>query len=154
GLTGTIHLPDTEEITQNTTIANPNGDQLTISGNNAFRLFDVESTSSLAASFTIDGNNGLTLSNGAGGDGVKGNEGGAISLSSDTHLSLSNLTVSHNTAAGAGAFGGAIYAESNSTIALTNVDLTDNLASSTGAHGAYGGAIYGEFANALTINGG
>jgi predicted outer membrane repeat protein len=99
-------------ISKNLAINGPGASQLTISGNNASRVFDVEKT---ANSVTLSG---LTISNGS--VGYYSNNGGGI----DNYggLTVSDCTVSGNTAD----LGGGIYCESGSTLTVTNCTLSGN----------------------------
>jgi len=111
-------------INKNLTITGPGPDVLTISGNNASRVFYI----GVGATVTISG---LTIANGdAGGD-----HGGGIY--NDGTLILNNCTVSSNTANA----GGGIY--NDGTLTLNNCTVSGNIA-------FVGGGIYNE--DTITLN--
>src|SRR5262249_6924432 len=117
-------------------------DGVTLSGNNAQRLFAVVSTATLTLQ-------GLTLSNGlASGSGVSA-QGGAIYSQGD--LTLNRVTVQNNTAQGANggpggsgsdAFGGGVYVAAG-TATLTDDTLSGNRAMGGGGGGGGGGDFQG-----------
>jgi hypothetical protein len=146
----TITLTSGElDITTGLTIQGPGAGQLTISGGNHSRVFDVNASAPVVLS-------GLTISNGVGvpvsvtsgyheddGDG-----GGILNLST---LTLSGCVVSGNSVGGLGAsFGGGIY--NTGTLTLTGCTISNN--SAFGANvdfsSGYGGGIYN--AGTLTVS--
>jgi hypothetical protein len=125
-------------INKGLTIQGLGAAQLTISGGNASRVFDVTSSQPVVLS-------GLTISNGNGvvnknqshnGDG----EGGAIL--NDTTLTIRGCTVSGNSAS----YGGGAVANLGSGLSITSSTISGNTA------GQYGGGIWGNGAD-LTISG-
>jgi hypothetical protein len=118
-------------ITDSLTITRPAAG-LTISGNNASRIFNIDDGNGATAidvQFT-----GLTLTAGKAAD-----EGGAI-------RNVENLTLTDSTLSGNSAqFGGGLF--NDGSAALTNCTLSDN---STGLSGA-SGAIYNSTAGAVTL---
>ena len=110
-------------IDKNLAIAGPGAGALSISGNNASRVFDIASGS---FNVTISG---LTVSNGN----QSGNFGGGIRDASTGTLSLLNSTLSN----GAAINGGGIFSESSGTIVVTNSTLSNN----TATFGSGGGGI-------------
>jgi hypothetical protein len=127
-------------INKNLTITGPGASQLTISGDNASRVFEVAAgTHHQPGQLSLSG---LTISNGdgvfaAGSSHTNDGDGGAI-LNNGT-LTISNSILSGNSAGNAD-FGGAI--ENNGTLTVDGCTLTGNSAGqySAGMNG-YGGAI-------------
>lgn len=122
-------------ISKSLTIQGPGANLLTISGNDANRVFEVNSGVTVSIS-------GLTIANGkvSGGSGSN-NQGGGI-YNSGT-LNVVSSTLSHNSVSGGcHSDGGGIY--SNGTLTLTNSTLSNNSASgSSGCGGGnFGGGIY------------
>jgi predicted outer membrane repeat protein len=132
-------------IKQNLTIAGPGAGQLTVSGNNASRVFEVAKKAIVAL-------NGLTISNGyvvsmqaKSGYGTTDGEGAGI-LNQGT-LTVSNSTLSHNTAAlGTDAnfwAGGGI--DSYGTLTVSNSTFSYNTAGG-------GGGLYNERGGTLAVS--
>ena len=120
-------------ISSSMTITGLGAGQLTIDGNNASRIFDLNGQANNAVTIT-----GLTLTGGA----VTGNYGGAI-FNNET-LILSNDTIDNNKATGVlggYGYGGGIY--NTGTLTSTN-DTIDNNSAVAGNYGyfSYGGGIY------------
>jgi CSLREA domain-containing protein len=155
-VTGTITLGGTELTIDNNgtlTINGPGANQLTVSGNNASRVFSING----GANATISG---ITITGGN----ISGASGGGIYNQSGT-LNLTNCAVSGNTS---NSFGGGIYNQSgtvnltNSTVSgnsssegggiFTNYFSTLNLTNSTVSSNTagLGGGIYNNGANAAT----
>ncbi len=114
-VTGTITLSATNgplDITQDLDIEGPGANNLTISGNDATEVFEVES----GATATIAG---LTIADGS------ANQGGGINNAGS--LTVTNSTLSGNSAPGAfraGGTGGGI--DNIGTLTVTNSTLSDN----------------------------
>lgn len=124
GLTGTIALTSGHIfIDKNLTLSGPGADQLTISGNNASRIFWIE-----GATVTLEE---LTLKNGRA---SAGEVGGAIINNGGT-VTITNSTLSDNTA---GLHGGAIA--NIGTLTVANSTLSGNQA--LGGGSGQGGAIF------------
>jgi parallel beta-helix repeat protein len=143
-------------INKSLTISGPGAAQLTVSGGKTTRIFEVAAKNQLALS-------GLTISNGNGnaagvGGGIlnhgkltvtsstlssnSSRDGGAIFNDGDGSTTISNCTLSGNTATYAG-YGGAIYNAGSMTI--SNSTLSGNTVAPhfDGTYvGGYGGAIY------------
>jgi hypothetical protein len=120
GVSGTITLTSAlPTITQDMTFQGPGAASLTISGNNAYRIFN-QSTPNLE----IDG---LTLSAGH----VSGS-GGAIAQSTTGN---ENLTINNSVITGcsASSYGGAIYNYYGGTITITGSTLQNNTSTRGGA---------------------
>ena len=117
-------------IRKNLTIAGPGAGELTVSGNNASRVFEVTKTPN---SVTLSG---LTISNGVA-NGVGQLSGGGGILNHGT-LTVSGGTLSGNSAAQ----GGGIF--NDGTLTVSNSTLTGNSAS-------YGGGINNQ--GTLTVSG-
>jgi predicted outer membrane repeat protein len=126
-------------ITKNLTINGPGAGQLTISGNNASRVFELSSKSTPQVTIS-----GLTISNGNGG-GILNNSGDTLTvsnciLSGNTGAGIYNdgtLTVTGSTLSGNSSNnnGGGIYND-GPTLTVTNCTLSNNKA------GNVGGGIY------------
>jgi predicted outer membrane repeat protein len=141
-------------INKNVTIDGPGAGNLTISGNNASRVFEVAKT---LRNVTLSG---LTISDGGG---VV--QGGAILVNTGASVAINNSILSHNTAPQGGAinnggtlslntctlssdsaaYGGAIF-NGTSTLTITGCPLSGNSAT------YYGGAIYNS-SGTVTISG-
>ena len=146
GLSGLLLTSGGMTITGNLVINGP-GTNLTINGNNATRIFTVNSgkTVTLADLKLQNGgiqNSGtLTLSNSTIQSSTWNNSnGGAITNSSGT-LTVNNSTLSGNSSSGGS--GGAIYSDSGKLI-INNSVLSDNSA-------GYGGGIY-SYIGTLAVN--
>ena len=161
GVTGTIVLTNGQlNVPNSVTMLGPGASALTVSGNNASRVFNVTGTNVTISGLTIANGNTTNL-NGAGiyagggpgsvftltGSVITNNstslDGGGIYNSSS--VTISNCTISGNGAPGGS--GGGIY-NSNSTMTVNASTLSGNWAN-------YGGGIYndGGYGNAtLTIN--
>jgi autotransporter-associated beta strand protein len=114
GVTGTITLTGPElDITNSMTITGPGASTLTVSGNNASRVFSINS--GVTASIS-----GLTIANGKVGKGAGILNGGT--------LILQNSTLSGNSATASG--GGGIY--NSGTLTLQNSTLSGNSAPGPG----------------------
>jgi hypothetical protein len=135
-------------INKGLTIQGPGAAQLTISGGNASRVFDVTSSQPVVLT-------GLTISNG------RSTIGGAISDAAGTTLTVSNCTVSNSHLSPLGKYGGGIYNAGTLTVNGSNLTrdsafagggifnagtLTSNGCTLSGdvAHGGSGGGIYNE----------
>src|SRR2546426_10601307 len=122
-------------IGKNLTIQGPSANLLTISGNNASRVFDINAS---GVTVTLDG---LTIANGKfGGDGGGIYNGGT--------LNVTNSTISGNSTSGSAFsddFGGGIY--NNGTLNVTNSTISGN--SVSGGNIRLGGGI---FNNVGTLN--
>src|SRR5262245_1795083 len=150
---GTITLTSGElRITDSVTINGPGASLLTVSGNQAARVFDVIASSVSIANLTIT--RGLASS-----AAVNGSNGGAIYHASGT-LNLSHDGFSNNKAdatTGADisdnyARGGAIFNAAGAVLHVTRGTFTGNVASATGGGPrGWGGAIYN--AGTATITG-
>ncbi len=123
-VTGMIILTSGDLLIANNgtlTINGPGADQLTISGNNASRVFGVTSSATVVI-------NGVTISGGNSGSGSNG--GGVFNVGS---LTVTNSTISGNT----GYWGGGIF--SLGTLNVTNSTISGNTAA--GGGGGIGGGI-------------
>ncbi|MEW6210746.1 MAG: hypothetical protein AB1631_20445, partial [Acidobacteriota bacterium] len=125
GLTGTITLTTGQlpTITQDLTITGPGANVLTVSGNNASRVFEIASGVTVMIS-------DLTISNGS----VSGlDNGGGIRNSGA--LTLTNSTLSGNSTSDV-SVGGGIFNDSFGTLTIQNSTLSGNSA------GFDGGGIF------------
>jgi hypothetical protein len=121
-------------INKNLTITGPGAGELTISGNNASRVFEVAKGKQVALS-------GLTISNGLA---VAGSGGGILVDAGGAGLTVSNTILSGNSAANGS--GGAI-ANFGGTLTVIGSTLSDNQANSSG------GAIMSNGGGTLTVTG-
>ncbi len=113
-LTGTITLTaDPAPISKSVEVKGPGSGVITVSGDNQFRVFDIGSDLNV----TIDG---LTITNGS-----TSSSGGGIQAASGTTLTVTNSTLSSNTAN----FGGGILAY---TVTVRNSIISGNSAGSNG----------------------
>jgi hypothetical protein len=140
GLAGTITLTTGElAISDALTIQGLGESAITISGNNASRIFNIENSSS---STPIDVNiNNLTLQNG------KDKSGGAIRCATE-NLTLDQVTITGSTA---GSDGGGIYfyGNYNAALTITNSTISGNTATSGNGGGLQ---VYHEYASIYLKN--
>ena len=131
GLTGTITLTSGQlGISEDLTIAGPGREVITVSGNNASRVFEVFGGTSVTLS-------GLTVTSG----GMTGRFfGGGILVDNGSTLTVSNSTISSNTAL----LGGGIY--NFGTLTISSSTVADNFSPS-----GSGGGIYNTNLGTLTI---
>ncbi len=137
GTPQTITLGGTELLIANNgtlTINGPGASQLTVSGNNASRVFLIGGGTAAIRGITVSGGNG-------GGPNESGNGGAILNYGA---LTLTNATVSSNTAATLG--GGISNWGFGSTLILTNATVSNNSAT-----GNSGGGIYATGGGTLTV---
>src|SRR5262245_3061592 len=131
GLTGTMTLTTGElAIGKDLTIDGPGASVITVSGNNASRVFDIAATYTVSIS-------GLTIANGS----VTGSGARGAGIFNAGTLALNSSIVSSNSAS---TYGGGIYNDLGGTLTITNSTFRGN------SSGAYGGGIDNE--NILTVN--
>ena len=137
-VTGTITLTSALPIiNQSLSINGPGADQLTVSGDNVVRPFQISSTN---VEF-----HGITISNGVANSGSPP-RGGGIYVETASTLMLTRVVVSNNMALS----GGGIFSYGHLTI--NNSTISDNSASQTGSYVfVWGGGIHAE-GIVLTIN--
>ena len=139
GLHGTITLASELPINHSVTINGPGANKLSVSGNDANRIFDISGSASVSIG-------GLTITDG------QASVGGGILLEGSAALSLSNCTLTDNEALGnaaGGGFGGAIEDTSSGGLTVTNSNFDANEAVGIGPNNpttpgyilALGGAI-------------
>jgi hypothetical protein len=161
GLSGTITLGSTlPTIVQPTTIAGPGAGQITIDGNDAYRVFYVNAGATDDVSIS-----GLTIANGNtaafGGAGilvnqadlrldhavVTGNEttgqGGGVAMVSGGSLTIENSTISDNISSR----GSGVYTANSSHVPSTIRNST--ISGNSGAD--YGGGMYFDFRSPATV---
>jgi hypothetical protein len=123
GLHGAITLASAlPQITSSVTINGPGANQLSVSGNNLYRVFDISDSASVNIS-------GLTLQDGL------ATAGGGILLEGSAALRLSDCTLEDNEAVGgvAGAgLGGGIEDTSSGALTVSNCTFDANKAIATG----------------------
>jgi hypothetical protein len=137
-------------VAKDVTIHNNSGEQITVSGNNASRVFNINPTKTAAIiGLTISGGQSATSGGGILNDGtlsvvnstLTGNntdiDGGAISNSGPGVLTLINTTISGNSAAGNG--GGVVNL--GGTLTSVNSTFSNNRADSDGNSIGTGGGI-------------
>ena len=125
GLTGTITLGSAlPNITSDMTISGPGVSQLTISGNNSFRVFSLTLPSPGVVSFS-----GLRIANGR----ANGDVGGGIYNQSSANVNVTDSTITNNAAV----LGGGIANSSTGTFTVTNSTISNNTANTAG--GCYNG---------------
>jgi Right handed beta helix region len=153
GLTGTIALAGSHlSVTDSVSILGPGAGLLTVSGNNASRIFLIDSA---AAGFINVSIRGLTLRDGQapgsqiGGGILMGQDenlvlsgmdinhctasnGGGIAIGFNGRLTLENSTVHANTANANIAAGGGLYLSSRSSTVIRNSTITANAAATDG----------------------
>ena len=117
-------------IKKNLTIAGPGAGELTVSGNNASRVFEVAQKENVILS-------GLTISTGE----AQSGDGGGIA--NHGTLTVSNSILSNNTTLGPGFEGGAVY--NDGTLTVSKSALSNNTS-------YYGGAIEND--GTLTVSAG
>src|SRR5262249_9249 len=127
-------------ISKNLTITGPGANLLTISGNNASRVFNVT-----LGSPGIVNLSGLTVANGN--SGPVGTGAGIANSSSGT-LNVSSSTVRNNDS-GFGGTGGGIANSSSGTVNVLNSTLNNNNAGSAG--GSLGGGIYNNSTGTVNV---
>jgi hypothetical protein len=162
GLSGTITLTSGELlINKDLTIAGPGADVLTVSGNHASRVFDIDATFTVPISgLTITQGVARSLSSPVGGGilnagiltlsrctlsgsfalgtGISPGRGGGISNSGT--LTVMDSTISGNTATPSHSSGGGI--DNEGTLLLMGSTVSGNNVSTDGLHSNGGGGIY------------
>ena len=128
GLHGTITLKSELLITDSVTIDGPGANELSVSGNNSSRVFEVAAGQNVAIS-------GLTITDG---QEVAAN-GGGILVDAGATLNLDQVVVANNSAYAdsSGNFGSGGGIENDGSLTVTQSFFTNNLASggsSTNAH--------------------
>jgi hypothetical protein len=145
GLTGPITLTTGElPVTASVTITGPGAGVLTVSGNNASRIFEVDNGADGAIVVTISG---LTLTQGKATDPLQDFEqGGAIRVG-DEVLALRGVVITGNTAGS----GGGLFMAGPGQLTLANSTVSGNtvFASTGSATGSGGGLILG--VNSVTL---
>ena len=129
-------------ISKSLDIEGPGAGLLTVSGNNASRVFNISkrATAQLA---------GLTVTHG------QADHGGGILNGAGAHLTLSDVCLSDNRAAN-GLAGGAVFNDANARLSIRDSTLTGNRAETTGGFdpstgGSGGGAIFNETGAELRV---
>ncbi len=120
------------DVTRSVTIQGPGANLLTITGNNADRVFEIFSGTNTSIS-------GINVTGGDPQNINFGSVGGGFIVKSGAVLSLNNMTVYGNSAYD----GGGIYIENSATLNITNSTISNNFSSQLG------GGIYNDFG---TIN--
>jgi CSLREA domain-containing protein len=123
GVAGTITLTATLQVNKNLTITGPGAGQLTVSGDDAYRVFAFGANVTASLS-------GLTIADGS------ADNGGGISKAAGS-LTLTDCVVRDNAATGVG---GGIY-QPTGTLTLTNCVVSGNQAALAGGILSYGGGV-------------
>jgi hypothetical protein len=132
GLHGTVTLKSQLSLTHGVTINGPGANQLSVSGNNACRVFDISGSGSVAIS-------GLTITEG------RADVGGGILLEGSASLCLSDCTLTDNDALGTsagGGFGGAIEDTSPGTLSVAGSTFDGNRAMAVGPNDPIVSKVY------------
>jgi hypothetical protein len=116
-------------INKSLTINGPGASQVTVSGNNASRVFFIETGNTVTLDgLTVSDGNGLgAYPSGSGGAGIFNGDGGGIF--NEGALTVTNSTVSGNSS---DANGGGIRSAFSGTLTLTNCTVSDNSALGNG----------------------
>lgn len=126
GVTGIISLGSAlPAIASDMSISGPGPTQLTITGNNNFRVFLLTLNNPGTVNFS-----GITISNGR----ASGDVGGGIYNSNSANVNVTNSTIRNNFAV----LGGGIANSSTGTFTITNSTLNNNSANTAG--GCYNGS--------------
>lgn len=150
GVRGTIVLTSgTIAISQSVTIAGPGAHRLSISGNDADRVFDIEGS---ATNVSISG---VKIKHGvAGSSSPHGSSGGAIYVSGAT-LTLAGVVLSRNRAidsVGSTAEGGAIAIVGNGTVNASDITVQRNRALSSSGGAGLGGGLFVDAGSTLALS--
>lgn len=136
----TITLAGTEiVISAALTIDGPGADLLTVSGNDASRIFNI---TSVAGEVVL---RGMTLSGGRAIGGVFDGAGGAIYLFDTTKLLIQSCLIEENAS---DLWAGAIY-QYNAILEIRDSTISGNVSNSTGTGG---GAIFNAFGDLIIVN--
>lgn len=144
-VTSPITLATELAIDKNLTVAGPGANALTISGNNAARVFNIGSVN-MGINVTISG---LRIANGQV-TSVGVAEGGGILNNTTGTLTIINSTISGNTASGGGGSGGGIFTGFGSLM-IDSSTISGNTAASGGGSGN-GGGIHGAGGPITVVN--
>ena len=136
GVSGTITLASSLSITDSVSIDGPGASNLSVSGNNAVRVFDIS-----GSGVTVNISD-MTITQGS----VIGS-GANISVTGGSTLTLNNSTVSNGTASGTfpNGKGGGIFINNNSNATVTNSTISGNTSNQNGA------GIYNRIGGTLTV---
>ncbi|MCB2301124.1 choice-of-anchor Q domain-containing protein, partial [Clostridium tagluense] len=166
GLSGEIKLQSCININKNVKITGPADGNLTVSGENSYRIFNIDSGKNVEISYFkfTKGSDDAYLNNLNDYGGAIHNEGnlkinysefsgnnafcsgGAITTWENSTLTINNSTFNNNNA-GRIAYGGSIYAYLDSNVTINNSTFNGNSATNQG----FGGAIWIEGGN-LAVN--
>jgi CSLREA domain-containing protein len=140
-VTGTITLTSAlPAVNSDVNISGPGPRFLTVSGNNAYRVFDIAAGATLAIS-------GLTVSEGRADSGAGFHNSGKLTVFACV-ISHNNAVSNASPLPGGTNFGGGVYNDSNATLDISNSTLSYN---STGAHfGDGGGGLFNRGTATLT----
>jgi hypothetical protein len=137
-------------ISQSLTIAGPGAHRLSISGNDADRVFDIEGGSATTVSIS-----GVKIKHGvAGSSSLHGSVGGAIYISGAT-LTLAGVVLSRNRAidsVGSTAEGGAIAIVGNGTVNASDITVQRNRALSSSGGAGLGGGVFVDAGSTLSLS--
>lgn len=141
-------------ISQDLTINGPGAHRLSISGNNADRVFDMEGNipQGTGIAVSISGlkiKHGLATSNSS-----HGSVGGAIYVTGGGNLTLTGVVLSRNRAidtVGGMAEGGAVALVSLGSVTASDVVVERNRAFSSASGAALGGGFFNDVTSSLTL---
>jgi hypothetical protein len=159
GLNGTINLNSTlTNFGEAVTIANPNGDNIAISGQGKTEDLDLTGGSGVVVSIggqSSGGSGSLTFTGGmATNNGPYGNSDGG-GIFNDAATTLTGVTISGNTAANsspaAGALGGGLFNSRSASLTLNDSAVSGNSATGDSGTNADGGGLYNS--GSASING-
>ena len=151
GVRGTIVLTSGAiAISQSLTIAGPGAHRLSISGNDADRVFDIEGSSATNVSIS-----GMKIKHGvASSSSPHGSSGGAIYVSG-AMLTLAGVVLSRNRAidsVGGTAEGGAVAIVGNGAVNASDVTVQRNRALSSSGGAALGGGLFVDATSSLSLS--
>lgn len=136
-------------ISQSLTIAGPGAHRLSISGNDADRVFDIEGGSATNVSIS-----GMKIKHGvANSSSLHGSSGGAIYVSGAS-LTLAGVVLSRNRAidsVGATAEGGAVAIVGNGAVSASDLTVQRNRALSSAGGAALGGGLFVDATSSLSL---
>ena len=114
--------------TAGTTITGPGANLLSVSGNQASRVFQVDANVTASIS-------GLTITGGS------ADNGGGVQVTKNSSLTMTDCTVSGNSAVGLGGLGGGLVCFQGGSMTMTNCTVSGNTAGGGGGLFNFGGTL-------------